>query len=83
VRPAARSASREGRIRRARKYAGSAARDISTASIAFAASYADGTEPKSAQAGAMSTGYTKPYPCEGTPRTRNSPCAATFFASSE
>ena len=58
---AASSASEGATTRRARKYAGTADSDMSTALIAFAAAYACGTEPKSRYAGLISTGYTNPY----------------------
>jgi hypothetical protein len=48
---------RPGRTtRRASRYAGTAASDMTRALIAFAAAYASGTEPKSRNAGAISTG---------------------------
>jgi hypothetical protein len=42
--------------RRARKYTGTAASDISTEPIVFAAAYASGTEAKARHAGAISSG---------------------------
>ena len=50
------SASPGASTRRARKYAGTAASDITTALIAFTAAYASGTAEKSRYAGAITTG---------------------------
>ena len=53
---AARSESPWPTRRRANRYAGTAASEISTALIALAAAYASGTRSKSAQAGLISNG---------------------------
>ena len=53
---AARSESRSPTRRRARRYAGIAASEISTALIAFTAVYASGMRSNSAQAGLISSG---------------------------
>ena len=56
VSTAASSDGRGASSRRARRYTGTAASEISNALITFTAAYASGTLPKSAYAGEISTG---------------------------
>ena len=66
---AASSADHWPTTRRAMRYAGTAARDITRLLIVFSAAYASGMRSKSAYAGAIRIGYTAPKPRTGTPRT--------------
>ena len=82
---ATRSAVRRARSRRASRYAGTAAQDMSMQLIALTATYACGSDSKNRNAGAMRIRYRGPHVWaeNGTSRTSKCPEAAKLLASSE